>query len=360
MWLHLKKIDWLLMLSVLLLLVIGLITLYSIRSNDSVNYFQRQLLFASVGFFLIILISFFDYRILKNYSPILILLYLVALALLIAVLIIGAKTRGVLGWIKLGPINFQPVEFIKLVLVLMLSKYFSTRHIEMYRIRHIIVSGIYVVVPFILISLQPDLGSALILISIWIGIMLVAGIKIRHLIILAFLAIIIFVGSWFWLLKDYQQNRIISFLNPQSDPYGHGYNVVQSLIAVGSGGISGLGMEKATQGQLDFLPEQQADFIFATFAEQWGLIGVAILFIIYGFMFYRMILISINSSNNFARLFVSGVLIMIFIQIIINIGMNMSLLPVIGIPLSLISYGGSNLIVVLISFGIIQSIKVRS
>jgi len=360
MWLHFKKIDWSIVIIVLLLAVIGLITIYSIGSSGSDSFFKKQLLFVVFGFIVMIGLSFFDYRVLKNHTVALIILYIISLALLAAVLAVGQKVRGTLSWFKLGFFNFQPVELMKLVIVLILAKYFSFRHIEMYRIRHIVISGFYVFLPIILIYFQPDFGSVLVLLGLWMGMMLIAGIKIRHLLILGLIAVLIITCSWFWLLRDYHKNRIMTFINPQIDPYGHGYNIAQSLIAIGSGGLFGHGINQASQSQLNFLPEQQTDFIFATFAEEWGLAGIILILFLFSVLFWRMVRIALKSSNNFCRLYISGLIIIIFIQLIINIGMNMAILPVIGLNLPFLSYGGSSLLIIMIGLGLLQSMKVRS
>ena len=359
MWLHLKKLDWPLIIAVLLLVGVGLLTIYSIDSSHSLGLFKKQVNFAAIGILIMFGLSFFDYRNFKNHSALLIFLYLFSILLLVLVLIIGSKIRGAQSWFQLGAFNLQPVEITKITVILLLAKYFSLRHIEMYRIKHIVVSGLYVALPVILVIVQPDLGSVLVLLVIWLGIMLIAGIKIRHLLILGLIAVVITIGSWYWLLEDYHKNRIITFVNPQLDPYGHGYNVVQSLIAVGSGRMTGLGIDQASQSQLNFLPEQQTDFIYATYAEEWGFVGVVVLFFIFAFLFWRMILAALNAENNFSRLFISGLIAMIFFQLVISIGMNMALLPVIGLTLPLLSYGGSSLITIFIGLGVLLSIKAR-
>jgi len=229
----------------------------------------------------------------------------------------------------------------------------------MYRVRHLIVSGIYIALLTLIIFLQPDLGSILVLLSIWFGIIIVSGIKVRHLIILILILSIISVGAWVVILKDYQKQRITTFLNPEDDPYGKGYHISQSLIAVGSGGVFGQGLGLSSQAGLKFLPEQHTDFVFATLSERRGLVGVLFLLILFAFLFWRLIGIALKSSNNFSRLFASGFAIMIFSQMVINIGMNVAILPITGLTLPLVSYGGSSLISIFIGLGIIQSIKTR-
>jgi len=229
----------------------------------------------------------------------------------------------------------------------------------MYRVRHLIVSGIYIAVLAFVIFLQPDLGSILTLLSIWAGIVIVSGIKMRHLIIMILIMSIISFGAWMFILKDYQKERINTFLNPENDPYGRGYHISQSLIAIGSGGLFGQGLGLSSQAGLKFLPEQHTDFIFATLSERRGLVGVLFLLILFTFLFWRFIKIILESSNNFSRLFIVGFATMIFSQVIINIGMNIAMLPITGLTLPLVSYGGSSLLSIFIGLGIIQSIKTR-
>ena len=359
MYIHLKKLDWHLIFIVLLLSGVGLLTIYGIGSPESLFFLKKQIYFLILGIFLMLGLSFFDYRVFKNNSFILFIFYLLSLISLIFVLF-SQDIKGASSWFHLGPINFEPIEFIKIVVILFLAKYFSLRHIELYRIRHLVISGFYVALLVGLVLLQPDFGSALILLSIWFGIVIIAGIKIRHLVILCLIIILLFTCSWFLVLKDYQKQRILTFLNPQEDPYGGGYHISQSLIAVGSGGVFGQGFINNSQAGLKFLPEQHTDFIFATLAEQRGLIGVSVLLILFAFLFWRIIKTALNSSNNFSRLFVSGLAIMILVQVVINIGMSMAILPITGLTLPLVSYGGSSLVSMFLALGILQSINVRS
>ena len=234
------------------------------------------------------------------------------------------------------------------------------RHVEMYRFRHIVVSGLYVAVPATLVLFQPELGSLLVMVSIWLGIMLVAGIRARHLIVLTLLGVLLLSFAWIFALEDYQKGRVLTFFNPQRDPYGQGYNVTQSLIAVGSGGIFGQGVGQGVQAQFGFLPEKQTDFIFAALVEELGVLGAAFLIILFAVLIWRIGLVAKRAQNNFARLAAVGFAIMIFSQATINIGMNLGLFPVTGIPLPLVSYGGSSIIMLFITLGFLQSIQMRS
>ncbi len=368
MLLHLKKLDWVLATSAISLVSFGLISLYASggagltsgeASGEAGFLFKKQVLWLVMGFFLMVAISFFDYRILKNYRSPILALYGFSLILLLGLLVLGVNIRGAESWYRIGGITIEPVEFVKISIVLLLAKYFSMRHIEMYRFRHIITSGLYVLLPASLVFIQSEVGSVLILTSIWIGVMIIAGIKIKHLAILIIAGAVLLSVGWNFVFQDYQKDRLISFINPEADPRGSGYNILQSTIAVGSGGILGKGIGEGTQTQLGFLPEAQTDFIFASIAEELGLIGVFILLSCFAFFARKMMDISHSSSNNFARLVVAGFSIMVLSQMSINIGMTLGLLPITGIPLPFVSYGGSSLISLFAMLGILQSIKIN-
>jgi len=359
MYSHLRKLDWFLIIVVLLLTGVGLLTIYGIGSGESLTFFKKQSIFLIIGFFLMIGLSFSDYRVFKNHSSVLVILYLFSLLSLFFVLF-SQEIKGASSWFRLGPINFEPIEFVKIIVILFLAKYFSLRHIELYRIRHLIISGFYIALLIFVVFLQPDMGSALVLLSIWLGLIIVAGVKMRHLVVLFLIIILLLIGSWFMVLRDYQKQRVMTFLNPQEDPYGGGYHISQSLIAVGSGGLFGRGLGVSSQAGLKFLPEQHTDFIFATLAEQRGLVGVGVLLVLFALLFWRIIKIILASLNNFSRLFAVGLVIMIFVQIVVNIGMSMAILPITGLTLPLVSYGGSSLVSIFLALGILQSIKVRN
>lgn len=360
MWLlpqYIKKFDWMLFGAIILLFAIGLLTIYSL--DDSGLFFKKQLIWGGIGFFTFFITSLLNYRILKNHSVIIISLYVIIVILLVFLLLVNSKVRGAASWFHIGSFNFQPAEFAKIILVILLAKYFSIRHIEMYKLRHIIISGIYVGIPFLLIFAQPDFGSAIILFFLWFGIVMVAGIKIYHFGLLMFGGILSSIIGWVFFLKDYQKARILFYMKPGTDPLGHGYNLIQSLVAIGSAGFFGKGLGRGSQGGLGFLPEAHTDFIFAAFSEEWGGIGVILLIIILIFILYRIIKIFFESRNNFAGLCVMGIALIIFPQTIINIGMNMGFFPITGITLPFVSYGGSSLLVGFISMGLLESIKIH-
>jgi len=355
-----KRIDWVLVIVVLLLVSVGLLSIYSISKETGSDIFKRQLVYVILGFLLMFILIFFDYRIFRDHNFILLGFYFLGILFLGAILVMGKEIRGVSSWFRIGKLGFEPVELMKLAIILVLAKYFSLRHIEVSRFRHLIISGLYIFIPLVLLLLQPELGYILIITLVWLAIIIVAGIKIRHLFILFLIGLIVFSACWFYVLKDYQKERVVTFLNPHSDPWGQGYHIIQSIIAVGSGKFLGRGLGHGTQSQLNFLPEQHTDFIFATIAEEWGFLGSFFILILFGILFFRLIKISLSSSNNFARLFAVGAATMISLEVVINIGMNMGLLPIIGIPLPFISYGGSSMVMNFVTLGIIQSIIARN
>jgi rod shape determining protein RodA len=355
---HLRNLDWILISVVLLLVVFGFLSLYSssLPGNDFSN-FKKQLLFFGIGFFLMILLSYFDWRGLRDNSYLILAFYLGCLLALLGLIFWAPSIRGIKAWYKLGPFSFDPIEPLKLALIILLAKYFSMRHVEMYRIRHILLSGLYVVLPAALIFRQPDMGSVLILIILWTGILVISGIKLRHFLILVLIFLMLSVSSWFFLLKDYQKARIVSFVQPNFQPLGVGWNQNQAKIAVGAGGLFGQGFGKGSQTQYSFLPETQTDFTFATIAEEFGLVGILILFFLFCILLWRIMRIAFFAPDNFSRLFASGFSLVLISEIFIHAGMNLGMLPIIGIPLPLLSYGGSNLITTFIGLGLLESIK---
>ena len=347
-------------LSVLILCLIGLLSIYPIIYGEGANIFYKQLTFVIGGFFLIIVFAFLDYRIFKNHPFFLLIIYFVSVLLLIGVLIFGREIRGATSWFRLGMFSFEPVELAKLVIILILAEYFSLRHIELYRIRHIVISGVYMIIPVALVFFQPDLGSAMVLVFLWLGTMIVAGIKLKQLVVLFLIGAILFGIAWFAVLKPYQKDRITAFINPYLDPLGSGYHRIQSVIAVGSGGLWGRGLGHGSQSQLKFLPDRYTDFIFASVAEEMGFVSVVLIFVFYFLMFFRIIKTALIAPNNFARLFCVGTAIVFLFHILVNVGMNLGILPIAGISLPFISSGGSNLIISFIAIGIVESIAVRS
>jgi rod shape determining protein RodA len=358
---HFKKFDWLLSSSAIMMCGFGLLSLYSSsfgRGGDFLN-FKKQVIFLGISFLFMLLVSFFDYRNFKNNPYLILVFYALCLFSLAGLLLWNHPIRGARSWYKFGPIAFSPVEFTKIILIVLLAKYFSIRHIEMYRFYHIILSGLYVAIPAFLVYLQPDLGSVLVLILLWIGVLIVSGIPLRHFLVLAFCAILLFSFSWMFLLKGYQKERIISFATPEYEPLAVGWSQKQAKIAIGNGGLLGRGFGQGSQTQYGFLSEPQTDFIFSAIAEEFGFLSIFILSLLFLFFFWRVIRIALLTHNNFSRLFALGVGLIVIVQFFINIGTNIGFLPVIGIPLPFVSYGGSFLIAIFIAIGILQNIKIN-
>lgn len=356
---HFRKLDWLLISSAFLLVLLGLFSLYSssVGRGDFFN-FKKQIIFFVFGFFLMVFFSFLDWRVFQENSRLILFLYFICCLALVGLFIFAPEIRGIKSWYKVGPLSIDPIEFTKIVLIILLAKFFSIRHVEMYRVQHILLSSLYVGLPAFLIFLQPDMGSVLILIALWAGVLVISGIKLRHFLILTLLLFLILVSGWSTILKDYQKERILSFILPQIEPLGAGWSQAQAQIAIGSGGLFGQGLGKGPQTQLGFLPEPQTDFIFAAIAEELGMVGVIILLFLFSILLWRIVKIALLSRTNFSRLFASGFSIILISQIFIHIGMNLGILPIIGISLPFISYGGSNLIAIFVGLGILQSIVV--
>jgi len=356
--LHLRKLDWVLVISVLFLVSIGLISIYSSSlSKGNFLNFKKQIVFLVISIFLMFLFSFFDWRVFKENPYLILVLYFLCLLSLIGLFSFAPEIRGTKSWYKIGFISIDPIEFTKIILTILLAKYFSKRHIEMYKISHILISGLYFLVPAILIFFQPNLGSVLILAILWLGILIISGIKLRHFFLLLSLSLLILALGWQFFLKDYQKQRIISFFQPKFEPKGIGWSQIQAKIAIGVGGIFGQGLFKGSQTQLGFLPEPQTDFIFSAIAEEMGLMGILFLFFLFSILIWRIIKIALSAESNFPRLFASGLAILFLSEVFIHTGMNLGLLPIIGIPLPLVSYGGSSLIANLIGLGILQSFR---
>jgi len=352
-----KNFDWPLFAATLLLIAIGLISLWSLSPDI---FFTRQALWAVLGAALLLAMASIDYRIFRNHGGFILSMLMVGLLLLILLLMVGPRTRGVASWFRIGSIAFEPVEFIKIILVLILAKYWSQRHIAVYQLRHLIISGFYVFIPASLVLLQPDLGSTIILFSLWAAMVIFSGIRLRHLVLFFLIFIIAGVLSWSFLLESYQKDRITSFLDPYRDPHGAGYNSIQAFIAVGSGGLWGKGIGFGTQSHLNFLPEAETDFIFAAFAEENGLIGTLVLIGLFMFFIIRSLTIGFSAEDNFSKLFALGFSALVFFQFLVHSGANLGLMPITGVTLPFVSYGGSSLVTLMTGVGILQSIKIHS
>lgn len=350
----LAHIDWILLAAAVTIALLGLATMRSFSVENA--FFERQLLwigFAVAAFFIT---SIPEYGFLRR-TPIIVGLYVGTLALLALIYAFGSIIMGSQNRFDLGIFFFQPSDPAKVVLIAVLAKYFARRHIEIKHIRHIILSGAYALALFILVFFQPDLGSSIIIFSIWLGMVLVGGISWKHLAALFIAGAIISGLAWQYGLHDYQKARVMTFLHPLADIRGAGYNAYQSTIAVGSGELVGKGVGYGTQSKLQFLPEYQTDFIFAAYAEEWGFFGVIILFLLFGVVIFRILGYALYASDNFASLFAVGIAIYFFSQFIVHAGMNMGLLPITGSTLPLMSYGGSHLLTEFAALGMLMGMR---
>ena len=357
---HFRRLDWILVGRMFGLVAIGTLSIYSSSgARDDFSNFEKQLLFFAVGLVLMVAVSFVDYRVLRNNPYLILFLYGIGLAALLGLFIFAPEIRGSRGWYRVGGVSLDPVEFMKLVLVVLMAKYFALRHVEAYRVRHIILTGVYFIIPMLLIALQPDLGPTLILGLLWVVLLLVAGIRFRYLLALLLIGTLLFAVGWSAFLLDYQKNRILSFLEPGLDPLGIGWSQLQAKIAIGNGGLFGQGFSQGTQTQFGFLSEPQTDFIFSALAEEFGLVGIFLLFALLAVLIWRIVRVGLEAQDNFSRLFAAGLATLFIGQTFINVGMNLGLLPIIGLSLPFVSYGGSSLILTCIGLGIILSIRAR-
>lgn len=330
---------------IILILALGITVIFS--SNQTLA--AQQLIFAFLGIGGYFLMRWFDYRALSGFIKT---LYTITIILLVITWIIGFETRGSTRWISVGALNFQPSEFAKPVLILTLAWFWSRNKASWISIFK---SFLYALPIFLLIFIQPDLGTSLAILSIWGGLLIASNISIKKLIMFLLIGLLILPASWFF-MQDYQRDRLISFVSPEQDPQGIGFHSIQSTIAVGSGGVFGRGLGRGTQSRLQFLPEFRTDFIFAFIAEEFGFVGSSIVLVLYSIILL-LIFQSLNRSRDrFGELICIGVLFMISVQIFVNIGMNVGLLPITGITLPLLSYGGSSLISVLICLGLVASV----
>ena len=317
-------------------------------------------MWVGMGIVVFIIACRIDWHVYESNTPVLLGIYGVSIALLGILLIVGSVVRGSQSWLQLPLFSLQPAELAKLSLILVLAKYFARRHVEIALSRHLIVSAVYLGVPLALVLGQPDVGTAMVLVAIWGGMVLFSGITLRQLVVLSVIGVTVVLTAWFFFFTAEQQSRIISFLAPASDPRGAGYHSIQATVAVGSGEMWGKGVGYGTQSRLRFLPESQNDFIYAAFVEEWGVAGAAVVFALFGVIFWRLFRIARRAEGNFAQLFVIGLMMFLASHIVIHIGMNTGMLPITGLSLPFMSYGGSLMLVLAAGIGIAQSIAIHS
>lgn len=357
-----RAFDLQLTIYALLLAIVGLVMAYSNSASSgesalaSGSIFSRGLMWAALAILAYSLASAFDYRWLRTFAwP----LYLVNLTLLIVTLAIGDGVGGAARWVSIGPFQFQFSELAKILMIIVLANYLAGRSDKLDSLRTIIGAGVLVVPPLALVMLQPDLGTSLVFAAILVGMLWMSGASMKWLGALAAVVIAMVPVAWTYLLRDYQKERLTSFLNPKPDITDSGYQLYQSQIAVGSGGWFGRGLTNGTQAQGDFLPVQSTDFVFSVLAEELGFIGAMILFLLFVLLLWRVLVAGWRSRDPFGTLFASGIASMILFQLFVNVGMVMGIMPITGIPLPFVTHGGASLVSTAIGLGILQSINVR-
>ncbi len=354
----LKYFDIPLLLGTLLLIFTGMALLYSTSlTGESSGIVLRQGIFILLGILIFLFFAFFDYQTISKINKI---VYVILILILLYLITFGASIRGGRRWLDLGFFTLQPAEFIKLTIILGLGRLLYLKRGQINSFKTLLWSLSYALFPAILVMLEPDLGSTIIILGIWAGLVLISPIKKKYLLGLFIIFVLATGITWQFVLQDFQKNRIQVFLNPELDPKGSGYNVKQATIAVGSGQLFGRGLGKGYQSQLRFLPERQTDFIFAASSEEVGFLGSAAILGLYLFLFSRILKIAKKAKDNLGMYISLGVFFLFFGHVLINIGMNLGLLPVTGIPLPFLSAGGSSLIVAFIALGIVQNIAMQS
>lgn len=352
--------DWVLLFLVLSISLIGVLNLYSagysLANLHGKPLYMRQGYWIMIGLVFMVICFCIDYHFIGRYAYI---IYAISIILLILVFLYGSAVHGSQRWLVIGRFSFQPSEIVKLTVILALAKYFDDNKInESYNLRELLLPFLIVLLPFLLILRQPDLGTALILIVLFLSMAIFIGVKRSSIVSSAIGGIVLVPLCWNF-LRDYQKERILAFLNPERDPLGSGYHVIQSMIAIGSGGILGKGFLKGTQTQLKFLPEQQTDFVFSVFAEEWGFLGGTVLMIIFLALVLWGLNVARNSRDLLGVLIAFGVTMLVFWEVFINIGMVLGILPVVGLPLPFLSYGGSSMVVLMAGIGLVMNVSMR-
>jgi len=354
-----KEFDVILLGIVLIIFLIGILAIYSATQAKNLpraeSYVARQAAWLAIGLVFLVAATKISYQKFIDLSYI---LYMVNIVLLVLVLVLGHVRLGAQRWFTIGNFAFQPSEFMKLTLVLALAAYVGQRKGAMDTLGSLVVPCIVVFVPFTLVLMQPDLGTALLLVPIFLSIILVGGARLKY--IVWMIASGILSAPFFWhALRDYQKQRLLVFINPNIDPLGAGYTIIQSKIAIGSGGLLGKGWLNGTQNQLNFIPERHTDFIFSVIGEEWGFFGALALVLLYYLIIQRAFNIANLTSDRYGKCIATGIAMLLSLQVIINIAMTMGMMPVVGIPLPLVSYGGSSLLATLVAIGLLLNVGMR-
>ncbi|MBT4857119.1 rod shape-determining protein RodA [Candidatus Uhrbacteria bacterium] len=354
-----QRFDWLLLLATFVLFAFGLAAIYSVElSRETLEFalVKKHAAIFLVSTVVMIVIANFNHLFLRSWGRA---LYLVGVALMVLVLFFGTELNGTTGWFIVAGVSFQPVEFMKVALAVQLARYFGEHARRRFGWKEIFGSGFLVAAPTVLTIAQPDLGSAILLIGMWMIVMFFAGLRVHHAVIITFAGALLGWVAWMFALADYQRLRLQVFLDPTLDPLGSGYNIAQAKIAIGSGQLFGRGLGFGSQSQLQFLPESQTDFIFAVIAEELGFIGVMVVFAAIGVLLWRMLTAARQARDNFTSFLAIGIFAIFVVQSVVNIGVNLAVLPTTGVALPLVSAGGTSLLISMILIGIVQSIVVH-
>jgi rod shape determining protein RodA len=350
-----KRADWLLNGVIIFLSSAGM----AVLASSSPELFTKQLIFFLAGIVFVLIAPIFDLRHLVNYRWLILTVLAISVLMLLSVHIFGVEVNGSKSWIDMGFFSLQPSEFAKVALILVLSAFFSRRHVSIKRPSVILGSFAYFIVPAALILMEPDLGSALIFFGIWFGFLLVAGLPVKYIAAGLIACAMMGIFAWNFGMKDYQRNRIMAVFDPESDPLGVNYNVIQSKNAIGSAGLFGKGFKQGAIVQLGFLPAAQTDFAFASFTEEWGIIGGSLALLAYGTMMWRIAAIGAVARSNFNKFMCLGTMIFLGLQFAVNMGSVIGFTPVIGVAFPFLSAGGSNMMASMFLVGIVQNIAVR-
>ncbi|PIU41585.1 MAG: rod shape-determining protein RodA [Candidatus Omnitrophica bacterium CG07_land_8_20_14_0_80_42_15] len=355
-----ENFDFTLLLVALCIFCIGLLSIYSATRTQEVELSKslvtKQLISIVISLVVFTILVSFDYQKYIDFSYF---IYAVSLFLLVLVLFIGRTKFGAQRWFNLGPFTFQPSEFAKLALVITLASHIGKRRVYDLSLSTVIMSILLTIPMMFLIAIEPDLGTALVLAAILFSMLYMGGIRLKHLVSIMLTGLVSLPIFWHYALRDYQKQRLLVFLNPNADPLGAGYTIIQSKIAIGSGWVFGKGWLAGTQNQLNFLPERHSDFIFSIIGEEWGFLGSAILVLLYFILIKHALSIYSRTNDSYGQLMVSGIVGMLAFQIVVNIAMTLGLMPVVGIPLPLMSYGGSSLIITMSSIALLINIGMR-
>ena len=356
-----RNFDFVLLLTVIALQAVGSLTLYSATHSlegfsDPFHFVRRQLFFAAVGFVLMMVIALIDYINFKNWA---IYLYIFNLLLLGLILVVGEAEKGAMRRIQLGIFELQPSEIAKLIMIVVLARMLSEKEGKLPYFQDLLPVLAATALPMGLIFLQPDLGTSLVFLAVLMGMLYVAGARGRHLAALVGGGLATAPLFWFFLLKPYQKNRLLVFINPEMDPINEGFQLLQSMIGIGSGGLLGKGLLNSTQVRLGYLPEHYTDMIFSVFGEEMGYVGAVALLLLYFLLIYRILRISTRAKDQFGVLLCCGVAVMFTFQVLVNIGMTISIMPVTGIPLPFMSYGNNALLVNLAAIGLVLNVAMR-